>query len=61
MVPLLAPIDCGANVTLQPTLCPAFSITGKVSPLSEKLAAEGTACKTISFLLPEFVSVSACV
>jgi hypothetical protein len=56
-LPLPAPSDVGANVTLQLTVCPALSITGRESPLTEKLAPESVACVSITFVSPAFVRV----
>jgi hypothetical protein len=53
---LAAPLACGVKVNVKDTLCPAASVTGNVSPLSENSAVLMLALDTVT-LDPLAVSV----
>jgi len=55
--PITAPVDCGAKVTLQLTLCPAGSVRGKVIPLSAKPLPVSVTCEMVRVLPPGLVRV----
>ena len=55
--PITAPVDCGAKVTLQLTLCPAGSVSGRVIPLNPKPLPVSVTCEMVRLLPPELVRV----
>jgi hypothetical protein len=55
--PITAPIDCGAKVTLQLTLCPAGSVSGRVIPLNPKPLPVSVICEMVRLLPPGLVRV----
>ncbi len=57
-LPLILPLDAGANTTLKVAVCPAPSVSGKFSPLTLKPAPVGVACEMVTLDPPEFVNVS---
>lgn len=57
-LPLAAPLAVGANSTVKDVLCPAFSVTGTVSPLRLKPLPLALAAEMVRVVPPEFVSVS---
>ena len=56
-LPLAAPPAAGANATVNGVLCPAFSVTGIVSPLRLKPAPLAVAAVMVRPVSPELVSV----
>ena len=57
-LPLTAPLPVGENRTVKDALCPAVSVTGKLSPLMLKPVPLAEAAEMVSVVPPEFVSVS---
>ena len=57
-LPLVAPLLVGANFTLKEVLCPAFKVTGNVSPLILNPVPLALAAEIVRLDPPEFVSVS---
>ena len=57
-MPLAAPVALGANRTVKDVLCPAFSVTGNVSPLKLNPVPLADAAETVSALPPVLVNVS---
>ena len=55
--PLTAPVDCGAKVTLQLTLCPAGRVSGRVIPLNPKPLPVSVTCEMVRVLPPGLVRV----
>jgi hypothetical protein len=58
MLPDALPVAVGLNFTVKLALCPAFRVTGSVSPLMENCAPVTFAAEMVRLLPPEFVSVS---
>jgi hypothetical protein len=58
MPPLAALLAVGANSTVKDVLCPAFSVSGTVSPLRLKPLPLALAAEMVRAVPPEFVSVS---
>ena len=57
-LPLTVPATCGANVTVNPELCPGARLKGVVSPLIVKPAPAAVAPVMVTELPPEFVMVT---
>ncbi len=57
-VPLAEPVAVGANVTVNVTLCFGESVTGRLSPLTEKLELLRLACEMVTVAPPVLVNVS---
>ena len=55
--PITVPVDCGAKVTLQLTLCPAGSVNGRVIPLNPKPLPVSVTCEMVMLLPPGLVRV----
>lgn len=55
--PEAAPLACGANTTVNATLCPAAIVAGKARPVTENSAVLGVADETVTFE-PVTVSVA---
>ena len=60
-LPVALPVAAGANFTLKLTLCPLFSVTGKVNPLMLKPVPDAAAAVIFRLDPPEFVKVSVMV
>lgn len=58
--PVAAPACCGLNCTLSLTVCPLFSVSGKLAPDTEKPAPETVAAVTSVAFFPVDVSVTDC-
>ena len=58
MLPLTAPLAAGANSTVKDVLCPAFSVSGRVSPLRRKPLPVAVAVEIVTAVPPELVNVS---
>jgi len=58
--PITAPVDCGAKVTLQLTLCPAGSVSGRVIPANPKPLPVSVICEMVRLLPPGLVRVITC-
>ncbi len=56
--PAAEPVAIGANVTVNVTLCFGESVTGKLSPLTEKLELLRLACEMVTVAPPPLVNVS---
>src|SRR5450755_2860291 len=56
--PLTAPPVVGANVTVNEVLCPAFNVTGRVSPLKLSPVPLALAAEIVKLLPPVLVRVS---
>jgi len=59
MRPLAFPLDCGANVTVRPALCPGDNVSGKVRPLRRNPVPVVVAWVTVKLVPPEFVMLAA--
>jgi hypothetical protein len=57
-LPLTLPLDVGENFTLKLTLCPAFSVAGKVRPLALNPEPVAVAAEIVTLAPPVFVRVS---
>ncbi len=57
MLPLAAPLAVGANNTVNEALCPAFNVTGTVSPLRLKPLPLAAAAEMVRLVSPELVTV----
>ena len=60
-VPATVFADCGTKVTFIATLCPAFNLIGRLSPLVEKPSPLRVTCVIFRAVVPEFESVAASV
>ena len=59
--PLAAPAVVGSNFTVSVTVCPGFSVAGKVPPVTVKPVPESVAELIVSADVPDDVSVTVCV
>jgi hypothetical protein len=60
-LPLAFPAVVGSNTTEKDVLCPALSVRGKASPLTEKPVPATLSLDSETLALPELVSVTVCV
>jgi hypothetical protein len=57
-VPLNAPDDVGANVTVKDVLCPGVRVTGVLIPEMRKPVPAAVAAEIVALVPPVFVTVS---
>jgi hypothetical protein len=57
ILPLAAPLAVGANCAVNEALCPAFKVTGTVSPLRPNPMPLAAAAEMLRVVSPELVSV----
>jgi hypothetical protein len=58
IVPVIAPVACGANVTVNLVLSEALSVSGVVMPLSRNPAPLTETCEMSTLELPVLVTVT---